>query len=160
MSLTTLRQSVVIRQIEGRPGEVFYPLETKAYADTEPGDNDLIVKLDAVALNHRDLFIRQHLYPGTTFDVPLLSDGCGTVVASGKSPAAAAYLNKRVIINPGCGWEKTPEGPQDQSGYKILGDTKLNRKGTLAETICVRWSDVEEAPPHLSDIEAAALPLI
>jgi hypothetical protein len=33
------------------------------------------VKLTAAALNHRDLFLRQHLYPGVTFDVPLLADG-------------------------------------------------------------------------------------
>ncbi|KIW04921.1 uncharacterized protein PV09_04090 [Verruconis gallopava] len=159
MALKTERQAIVIRSVEGRPGEVYYPLEKKTYIETEPKDDELIVELSAVALNHRDLFIRQHLYPGTTFGVPLLSDGCGKVILTGKSPAAAAFLHKRVIINPGCGWEKATEGPEDQSGYKILGGTKLNPKGTFAETICVKWSDVEEAPKHLSDIEAAALPL-
>jgi NADPH:quinone reductase-like Zn-dependent oxidoreductase len=159
MASNTQRHSIVIRQIEGRPGEVYYPLEKRTYTETEPGDEELVVKLSAVSLNHRDLFIRQHLYPGTTFNVPLCSDGCGTVIATGKSPSASALLHKRVIINPGFGWQEASEGPEDQSGYKILGGTKLNPKGTLAETIRVAWSDVEEAPSHLSDLEAAALPL-
>ena len=159
MAVNTQRRSIVIRQIEGRPGEVYYPTEIRSYTETEPGDEEVIVRISAVSLNHRDLFIRQHLYPGTTFNVPLCSDGCGTVISTGKSPAASALLHKRVIVNPGCGWQKAPEGPEDQSGYKILGGTKLNLKGTLAETIRVAWSDVEEAPSHLSDLEAAALPL-
>jgi NADPH:quinone reductase-like Zn-dependent oxidoreductase len=153
------RQSIGIRRIEGRPGEVYYPLEKRTYIEGEPGDDELIVKLSAVSLNHRDLFIRQHLYPGTTFDVPLLSDGCGTVIATGTSPSATALLHKRVIINPGSGWQEAPEGPEDPTGYKILGGTKLNPKGTLAETIRVSWTDVEEAPSHLSNTEAAAIPL-
>lgn len=150
---------MVIRKVDGKPGEVYYPLDKKPYVEKTPEAEELVVKLSAAALNHRDLFIRQHLYPGTTFGVPLFSDGCGTVVETGSSPEATPYLHRRVIINPGSGWETAPEGPEDQSGYRILGGTKLIPKGTLAETICVRWADVEEAPPHLSDVEAAALPL-
>ncbi|KAJ4294764.1 Zinc-type alcohol dehydrogenase-like protein YogA [Collariella sp. IMI 366227] len=43
-----------------------------------PGPSQLLIKLSAAALNHRDLFIRQHLYPGISFTHPLLADGYGT----------------------------------------------------------------------------------
>lgn len=38
-----------------------------------------VITITGAALNHRDLFIRQHLYPGTTFGVPLLADGVSTL---------------------------------------------------------------------------------
>jgi NADPH:quinone reductase-like Zn-dependent oxidoreductase len=44
-------------------------------------------------------------------------------------------------------------------GYKIMGGTKLYNKGTLQDYITIEESEVEEAPEHLSDAEAAALPL-
>lgn len=112
-----------------------------------------VVQLSAAALNHRDLFIRQHLYPGTAFGVPLLADGCGTVTSPGK------WHGKRVILNPGTGWADSPDGPEHPKGYAILGGTKMNPTGTLAEVACVSQGELEEAPPHLSDVEAAALPL-
>jgi NADPH:quinone reductase-like Zn-dependent oxidoreductase len=64
------------------------------------------------------------------------------------------WLGKRVVINPSFGWG---EGELAQGeGFSILG---LPRDGTLAERIAVPLSQVSEAPAHLSDVEAAALPL-
>lgn len=113
----------------------------------------------AASLNHRDLFVRQALYPGVTFGVPLCADGCGIVVETGSSQAAKQWQGKRVIINPGTGWQSDPEGPEAKGGYKILGGTKVEARGTLAEEIIVDASEVEEAPDFLSHAEAAALPL-
>jgi NADPH:quinone reductase-like Zn-dependent oxidoreductase len=118
-----------------------------------------VITLTAAALNHRDLFIRQHLYPGTTFGVPLLADGVGVVTSSGASSTAQQWLNKRVILNPGTGWKDAPDGPEAPSGYAILGGTKANPAGTLADHIVLDASELEECPAHLSDEEAAALPL-
>ena len=103
--------------------------------------------------------MRQKLYPGTTFSVPLLADGCGHVIATGDSPTAKPWLHKRVILNPGYGWKDRPEGPEDEGGYRILGGTKVNPVGTLQEVVCVDSGEVEEAPEGLSDVEAGALPL-
>ena len=119
----------------------------------------MTVRLLASALNHRDLFIRQHLYPGTTFGVPLLADGCGIVTSTGDSAAAKQWANKRVILNPGKGWQSDPEGPESPSGYAILGGTKTNPLGTLTDELVIDASMLEEAPRHLSAAEAAALPL-
>ena len=118
------------------------------------------MKLTAASLNHRDLFLRQHLYPGVTFDVPLLADGVGVVVGAGPSVSnPEKWLGKRVILNPGVGWKDAPEGPEDPSGYRIMGGTKVYNKGTLQEFLAIEDSEVEEAPGHLSDAEAAAMPL-
>jgi NADPH:quinone reductase-like Zn-dependent oxidoreductase len=119
----------------------------------------VVISLTAAALNHRDLFIRQHLYPGTTFGVPLLADGVGLVTSTGSSSSAKAWLGKRVIMNPGTGWKSDLSGPEDPQGYAIMGGTKTNPAGTLADVVTLDEGELEECPEHLSDEEAAALPL-
>lgn len=148
-----------IRQIPGKPGEVYYPLQIVQIPSQTPTDTQVLIRITHAALNHRDLFIRQHLYPGTTFDVPLLADGCGVVTSTGNSAEAKKWEGKRVIINPGHGWKDSLEGPEEKGGYKILGGTKVNRAGTAVTEFLSEASELEEAPEHLSSVEAAALPL-
>lgn len=112
----------------------------------------------AAALNHRDLFLRQHLYPSPSFDVPLLADGYGVVTSVGSS-ASQSWIGKAVILTPGRGWDSSPTGPESPTGYKILGGTTTIPIGTLQDVVCVDEKEVEEAPSHLSPAEAAALPL-
>lgn len=152
-------KAVSIRKIDGKPGQVYYPLEHITLPDNPPQANEVVVEITAAALNHRDLFLRQHLYPGTTFGVPLLADGTGVVTSTGSSPEAKKWLGKRVILNPGNGWKDDPEGPESPKGYAILGGTKMNPLGTLGETVTIDAGELEDAPAHLSSIEAAALPL-
>ena len=169
--------AIAIRQVPGKPGQVWYPLEKITIDTPKPSQSQVgspipstplphplnssqvVVSLTAAALNHRDLFIRQHLYPGTTFGVPLLADGVGIVTSTGSSPAAKKWLNKRVILNPGTGWKDSPDGPEHPKGYAIMGGTKMNPAGTLADVVLMDVSELEECPEHLSDSEAAALPL-
>lgn len=148
-----------VRQIEGKPGSVYYPLETKSYQTPSLKSNQVLVQIHSAALNHRDLFIRQHLYPGIDFKVPLCADGCGTVVSTGSDSCASAWKGKRVIINPGTGWESDPAGPEHPKGYAIVGGTKVNPNGTAVTEYVSDESELEEAPSHLGDYEAAALPL-
>lgn len=89
--------------------------------------------------------------------MPLLADGTGIVIATGRF--AKQWLHKRVILNPGSGWKSDPEGPESAKGYSILGGTKFNPIGTLQEEVTIDASELEEAPAHLSAVEAAALPL-
>lgn len=151
-------KTVTISKIEGKPGQVYYPLSVDEVAKPSPKSTELLIKVHAAALNHRDLFIRQSLYPGVAFGIPLLADGCGTVVGLGSS-ADQSWKGKKVVINPGTGWKDSPEGPEDKGGYKILGGTKTNPNGTLQEYMVVDQSEVEEAPSHLTAVEAAAIPL-
>ena len=62
-----------------------------------------------------------------------------------------------MIINPGTGWLSDLSGPE--GAYTVLGGTSTTALGTLQEIVVVPVDDVELAPEHLSDAEAAALPL-
>jgi NADPH:quinone reductase-like Zn-dependent oxidoreductase len=169
-------KSISISKVDGKPGQVYVrpsvshhphhpltqqkcPLVLNEVPKPTPQPNELVLQIHAAALNHRDLFIRQHLYPGIEFGIPLLADGCGTVVSTGSSPSAKSWQGKRVVINPGTGWKDSLEGPESPRGYAILGGTKHNPNGTLQEYMVVSADEVEEAPAHLSDAEAAAWPL-
>ncbi|KAJ5899288.1 hypothetical protein N7495_004032 [Penicillium taxi] len=158
-----MSKAVYISPIDGKPGkpgQVYYPLTVRTLPKPTPQNSELLVKLSAASLNHRDLFLRQHLYPGVTFDVPLLADGVGVVTGAGPNVSDAnKWQGKRVVLNPGVGWKDSPDGPEEAGGYRIMGGTKAYDKGTLQEYITIDESEVEEAPDHLSDAEAAALPL-
>lgn len=150
-------KAVSVSKVEGKPGQVYYPLSLDEVPKPTPKDGEVVVKIHAAALNHRDLFIRQALYGAIGFGVPLLADGCGTVVEVGSG--SSSWKGKRVIINPGEGWADSLEGPEDKGGYKILGGTKLVPNGTFQEYMLVKESELEEAPAHLNNVEAAAIPL-
>ncbi|KAF5015245.1 hypothetical protein F66182_13493, partial [Fusarium sp. NRRL 66182] len=155
-------KAIFLQPIDGKPvkpGQVYYPIVQKTVPPPTIKGSELIIKLSAAALNHRDLFLRQHLYPGLSFDVPMLADGVGTVIELGPTVRDKSWKGKRVILNPGTGWKDDPDGPEDPDGYKILGGTKFDPRGTLQEYVTVDESEVEEAPSYLSDAEAAALPL-
>lgn len=130
-------------------------LQINQVPDPKPSPSQITVDIHACALNHRDHFLRQHLYPGITFDVPLLADGCGVV----SSPSSSPLYHKRVILTPGYGWKSDPAGPEGPKGYAILGGTKTCPIGTAQDVACVEKDEVELCPEHLSDVEAAALPL-
>lgn len=84
-----------------------------------PGPKEVLIRLNAAALNHRDLFVRQHLYPGISFDNPLLADGQGTVIQSG--PQCVRNLqSKDVLIFPARGWDADPHGPEDIKKYRCV----------------------------------------
>lgn len=112
-------------------------------------DGECLVKLSASALNRRDQWIREGMYPGIKFGTVLGSDGCG-IVEEGPSE----WLDKTVVINPNVDWGDNPEVQSYQ--YSVLG---MPSNGTLAEYIKVPIHRIHEKPRHLSNEEAAALPL-
>ncbi len=107
-----------------------------------PGENQVPVNIRAAALNHRDVWISKGKYPGIRYPIILGSDGAGV------------FEGKNVVINPSIQWGDN-ELVQGKD-YHILG---LPHDGTFAEVLAIDKSQVLEAPPHLSFIEAAALPL-
>lgn len=111
--------------------------------------NECLVKLSHVALNRRDQWIREGLYPGIQDHVILGSDGCGTVVEG-----PARWLNQKVIINPNIDWGN--EAEVQSAAYQILG---MPINGTLAEYIVVNQDRLQNKPAFLSEASAAALPL-
>jgi len=110
--------------------------------ELEDDNSKVKVRMIASAMNHRDVWITKGLYPGIKYPIILGSDGVGE------------YKGKRVVLNPGQGWGGD-EAYQDLN-FHILG---LPTNGTFAEEVMVIPHYIHEAPGHLSDVEAAALPL-
>ncbi len=122
-------------------------------ADPRPGPGEVVVRLRAAALNHRDLFIRRGQYAGLRFPIIPGSDGAGAVAAVGDG-VTEVRPGDDVIINPSVNWGDDPraQGP----AFKILG---LPDNGTFAQLVAVPAANALPRPPGLSDEEAAAIPL-
>lgn len=116
-------------------------------------DGEVLVRLHASALNHRDLWIVKGQYAKIRTPVILGSDGAGEVVdvADGID---RDWLNRKVVINPGWDWGIDPRA--QQRSFKILG---MPDNGTQAEYVAVPIKYIVEKPSHLSWEEAAAIPL-
>ncbi|KAF3055849.1 putative zinc-type alcohol dehydrogenase-like protein YogA [Daldinia childiae] len=153
-------QALIIKKVDGKPGQVYYPLQIVQVPKPKPGPNEVLIRIHTAALNHRDFFIRQHLYPGISFTNPLLADGFGTVVESGPGSHSAALLGQKVVLTPSRGWSSSPAGPEDPSKFSVIGGTTLYTAGAGQDFVLVPADEVELAPPHLSPPEAAAFPLV
>ncbi|KFY77989.1 hypothetical protein V499_02759 [Pseudogymnoascus sp. VKM F-103] len=150
-------KAIVMDEQPGKPGKVYWPLKSITVPLPTPGPNEVVVRILCAALNHRDLFARQKLYRGAAGNIPILADGCGIVVSAGSSDNEKKWQGKRVLIAPARGWNADLRGPERE--FAILGGTKQYPDGTCQEFICVPSSQVLACPPHLSDAEAAAVPL-
>lgn len=117
------------------------------------GPGQVLIKLRAASLNHRDVFIQQGLYPGIKLPVILGSDGAGVVVDSGEG-VDSSWQGQAVIINPGMNWGDNPKfyGPD----FQILG---MPTNGTFADYVVVNSNYIHHKPQHLTFEQAAALPL-
>ncbi|KAL8836761.1 MAG: hypothetical protein Q9170_002790 [Blastenia crenularia] len=147
------------RTVTISPSGDYHTLTLNNVPSPIPKPHELLLKVVTAALNHRDVYIRQNLYPSISFGTPLLADGCAIVLPHPNSAAGPKGFSasQRVIINPGVGWLSDPFGPE--KAYTVLGGTSTTTLGTLQEMIAVPADDVELAPIHLSNAEAAALPL-
>ncbi len=108
----------------------------------EPRPGETVVRVRAAALNHRDVFITQGLYPNLRLPCTLGADGTGE--ADGKP----------VIIDPTIGWGSDERVWRSEA--TILG---MPLDGTFAQHVRVPAENVHPAPAHLSHEQAAALPL-
>ncbi|KAI5923690.1 hypothetical protein F4810DRAFT_203051 [Camillea tinctor] len=155
---------LTIKKIDGKPGQVYYPLELTTHPIPSPGPGEALVRMHTASLNHRDLFIRQHLYPGISFTQPLLADGCGTIVSINPSPSPSPSftVGQRVLPTPCRNWRASPLGPESPHLFAAVGASAGHAAGTgcAQDYAVVALSELEACPPHLSDAEAAALPLV
>ena len=145
MSDSTMR-AVVLRGPKEPPELAEWPLP-------EPQANEVRLRLLAAALNRRDYWISQGLYPSIQWPVVPGSDGVGIVEALG-ARVSAEWLGQTVLINPNLNWGSDER--VQAADYHILG---MPTQGTLAEYISVPADRLHPVPAHLSPPEAAALPL-
>ncbi|WP_461041648.1 zinc-binding dehydrogenase [Spirosoma harenae] len=117
----------------------------------EPGK--VLVKLKAAALNHRDVYIQQGLYPAIKLPVILGSDGSGVVEEVGEG-VDQSWIGQSVVINPAMYWGDNPKFYG--ANFRILG---MPENGTFADYVAVGAEYIHPKPAHLSFEQAAALPL-
>lgn len=128
-------------------------LKIKEKEKPVPQSGEVLVRLTAAALNHRDVFIQEGKYARIALPCILGSDGVGVVEDIGPN-VGVALIGQRVIINPSLDWGEH-EAFQSRK-FRVLG---MPDDGTFAQYIRVPAGHVFQAPAHLSDEEAAALPL-
>jgi NADPH:quinone reductase-like Zn-dependent oxidoreductase len=117
------------------------------------GVGEVVVRVKAAALNHRDVWIKGGQYAGLKFPIIPGSDAAGVVheVGPGVDPE---WRDQKVVISPSFDWGHHERAQEPK--FSILG---LPRNGTLAEYISVPATQLAPKPAHLSWEEAAALPL-
>jgi zinc-binding alcohol dehydrogenase/oxidoreductase len=114
---------------------------------------EALIRIKAAALNHRDEWCRQGLYPNLRDGVVLGSDGAG-IVEEVHDKDHTFWLGKEIIINPGMNWGQNQKAQSKE--FKILG---MPENGTFAEYLAIPVDRLHEKPKHLNWEEAAALPL-
>jgi len=129
------------------------PLQLQSRPDPRPGEGEAVVELRCAALNRRDYWITQGLYPGIRLPAVLGSDGAGVVAATGQG-VDAAWLGREVVINPGWEWGGNPRA--QGASFRILG---MPDDGTFATHVVVPAIYLHSRPAHLDWRQAAALPL-
>lgn len=117
-------------------------LRVEEIPQPRPAEGETLVRVRAAALNHRDVYITQGLYPNISLPCTLGADGAGDAE------------HGQVLIDPTMGW-----GDDERvwrADAHILGTPG---DGTFAQYVAVPAANVHAKPEHLTMEEAAALPL-
>ncbi len=124
------------------------------------GPGEVLVEIEAVALNHLDLWVREGM-PGLKLGYPhiLGSDIAGVVAGVGPGVRGIAE-GEKVILNPGLSCMRCRECLSGRDNlcrdYAILGE---HVSGGYAQLISVPATNIVPRPTNLSPVEAAAFPL-
>ena len=121
----------------------------------EPRRGEILVRIHAASLNYRDIAVLSGKYmPSLQLPYIPVSDGCGTVVAVGEGVTRFA-VGHRVTPTYTQGWH-SGNPSQQLRAQSTLG---APLPGVLQEYIVIPAEDAVTPPEHLSDIEAATLPI-
>ena len=138
--------------------------EVLEYADfpaPEPAPGEVLVKLEAAALNRMDLWVRNG-WPGLKLEYPHIpgADGAGVIAALGEG-VTGWQVGDRVVINSnlGCGHCEFCLAGQDNRcrNWHLLGETV---RGTYAEYVAVPARQVYPLPKDTDPHMAAAAALV
>jgi NADPH:quinone reductase-like Zn-dependent oxidoreductase len=120
-----------------------------------PRRGEVLVRLRAASLNHRDLSILTENYlPGLPLPYVPASDGAGEVAAVGEG-VTRWRVGDRVVPAYTQGWHDGLPTPEMRT-RRTLGAPLA---GTLQEYLVVPEEDAVATPQSLSDVEAATLPI-
>jgi len=138
-----------IREYRLEPGSGRHELVLNEVARPEPGSGEVLVRVRAVSLNHRDLYVLER--PGTAGRVPI-SDGAGEVVAVGPGVTRFA-IGDRVAGTFFADW---PGGTRTRAAMASARGGGID--GMLAEMVVSHEDGLVEVPDYLTFEEAATLP--
>ena len=141
-------KAVILKEVNQFEGLVLGDLPTP-----KPKSGEVLVQINAAALNHRDIWIIQGFYPNIKVPAILGSDGAGIVSEVGEG-VDKKWVGAKVIINPSLNWGDNPDA--QQRDYRILG---VPVDGTHAEYAVVPESNILRKPGYLSFEETAAIAL-
>lgn len=125
--------------------------------DPEPGPGDLVVRLRATSVNHRDVWIRKgHPHPAYHVDLPAILgiDVCGDVVAVGEGVEGFA-IGDRVTANPYMSCGHCPECARGRLQYCTSFDVF---NGAYAELVPVPAAFALHVDPRVPDEYVACFP--
>jgi len=129
------------------------PLVIQQIKKFKPVKDQVLIRLNHAALNHRDLWTwRAQNLPGSD-GIILGSDGCGVIEDVGED-ADTLLIGSEVIINPSLDWGNNPivQG----NAFRILG---FPDHGTFSDYIVISKKYAFEKPEHLNFAESSAVPL-
>jgi len=124
-----------------------------------PEPDEVLVKVNSVSLNHRDLLVINGVFfPGLSFPFIPASDASGNVVAVGDR-VTRFKTGDRVTTQFIPDWEKG-SFEQDYLGDKYLATSLgVPGPGTLTEYIGLPERALVHSPAYLTDDEASTLPI-
>ncbi|KAF9922936.1 hypothetical protein FBU30_006913 [Linnemannia zychae] len=117
-------------------------------------DGQALLDVHAVSFNHREVWIRKGVYPVIVFNSVMGADGVGKITEL-KGNSSKHRVGDRVVVMPSVGWTMDPRGPEED--YYIVGGGPV--PGLFSEHYLSQQDDLFKVPDHLTDVEAAALPL-
>lgn len=129
------------------------PLAVEETKKPKPVKDQVLIKLNYAALNHRDIWVVTEQTQQFPNGIILGSDGAGVIEDVGED-ADPFLVGAEVIINPSLDWGNNPIVQGDS--FRILG---FPDHGTFAEYIVISKKYIFEKPEHLSFAESAAIPL-
>ncbi len=128
-------------------------LHAATYEEPAPGPGDVLIRLRAASLNFLDIAIATGMYPLGRFPIIPVTDGAGEIADVG--PAVSGWeVGDRVIPHFIPNWQ---DGRMPAPGGGPRRGIDL--PGSLAEFVSVPAASLVRTPKHLSDAEAATLPI-
>jgi len=119
----------------------------------QPGETEVLVRMRAMSLNRRDIYVQRGQYPGPRRPVQVpLSDGVGEVVATG-SRVSRFSTGQRVAGIFFQQWQAGRPKPADM--LSALGGAV---DGMLSEFVTLDENGLVAVPDYLSHEQAATLP--
>ncbi|HEY3405689.1 MAG TPA: zinc-binding dehydrogenase [Ohtaekwangia sp.] len=130
-----------------------YPFAIQEIKKPKPIKDQVLIRMDHAALNHRDLWLLKENANHFPDGIVLGSDGSGVIEDVGED-ADLSLVGLEVVINPSLDWGSNPVVQGDK--FRILG---LPDHGTFSEYMVISKNYVFEKPEHLTLAESASVPL-